>query len=71
MILWIHAGLFTTSKIQSAGSLDKLKLRIVVRGDMQNKEVVGDTWSPTRICSKVQGKSTSVRFYWIIIARKS
>ena len=35
------------AKIQSDGSLDKLKLRIVVRGDMQNKEMVGDTWSPT------------------------
>ena len=34
-------------KIQSDGSLDKLKLRIVVRGDLQNKEMVGDTWSPT------------------------
>ena len=29
------------------GSLDKLNLRIVVRGDLQNKELVGDTWSPT------------------------
>ena len=35
------------SKIQSNGSLDKLKLRIVVRGDFHNKEMVGDTWSPT------------------------
>ena len=35
------------SKIQSDGSLDKLKFRIVVRGDLQNKEMVGDTWSPT------------------------
>ena len=35
------------SKIQSDGSLDKLKLRIVVGGDFQNKEMVGDTWSPT------------------------
>ena len=35
------------SKIQSGGSLDKLKLRIVVRGDLQNKEMVGDTWSTT------------------------
>ena len=26
------------------GSLDKLKLRIVVRRDLQNKELVGDTW---------------------------
>ena len=33
--------------IQSDGSLDKLKLRIVVRGYLQNKEMVGDTWSPT------------------------
>ena len=35
------------ANIQSDGSLDKLKLRIVVRGDLQNKEMVGDTWSPT------------------------
>ena len=35
------------AKTQSDGSLDKLKLRIVVRGDLQNKEMVGDTWSPT------------------------
>ena len=35
------------AKIQSYGSLDKLKLIIVVRGDFQNKEMVGDTWSPT------------------------
>ena len=34
-------------KIQYDGSLDKLKLRIVVRGDLLNKEMVGDTWSPT------------------------
>ena len=35
------------AKIQSDGSIDKLKLRIVVRRDLQNKEIVGDTWSPT------------------------
>ena len=35
------------SKIQSDGSLDKLKLIVVVRGDLKNKEMVGDTWSPT------------------------
>ena len=35
------------AKIQYDGSLDKLKLRIVVRGDLQNKEMIGDTWSPT------------------------
>ena len=34
-------------KNQSDGSLDNLKLRIVVRGDLQNKGMVGDTWSPT------------------------
>ena len=31
---------------KSDGSLDRLKLIIVVRGDLQNKELVGDTWSP-------------------------
>ena len=35
------------ANIQPDGSLDKLKLRIVVRGDLQNKEMVGDTRSPT------------------------
>ena len=35
------------SKIQYDGRVDKLKLRIVVRGDLQNKELFGDTWSPT------------------------
>ena len=34
-------------KIQSDGSLDKLKLRILVRGYLKNKEMIGDTWSPT------------------------
>ena len=35
------------AKIQSDGSLDKLKLRILVGGDLQNKEMIGYTWSPT------------------------
>ena len=35
------------AKIQCTGSLDKLNLRIVVRGDLQNKELFGDTWSQT------------------------
>ena len=35
------------AKIQYDGSIDKLKLRIVVRGDFMKKEMVGDTWSPT------------------------
>ena len=33
------------AKIQSDDNLNKLKLRIVVRGDFQNKETFGDTWS--------------------------
>ena len=36
-----------TVKIQSDGSPDKLKLRILVRWDLQNKELVGETWSLT------------------------
>ena len=35
------------AKIQSDGRLDKLKLRIVVRGYLQNKSLVGYTCSPT------------------------
>ena len=35
------------AKIQSDGSLDKLNIIIVVRGYLQNKKLVGDTWSPT------------------------
>ena len=35
------------AKIQSNESLEKLKLRIVVRGDLHNKKLFGDTWSPT------------------------
>ena len=37
---------FYKDKIQSDGSIDKLKLRIVVRGDLYNNELVEDTWSP-------------------------
>ena len=33
--------------IQSDGSLDKLKMRILVRGYLKNKDITGDTWSPT------------------------
>ena len=35
------------AKIQSDVSLEKLKLIIVVRGDLKNKELFGDIWSPT------------------------
>ena len=38
---------FYKTKIQSDGSLNKLKLRILVKVDLQNEEIVGDTWSPT------------------------
>ena len=33
--------------IQYDGSLDKMKLRIMVRRYLQNKYLIGDTWSPT------------------------
>ena len=42
------------AKIQSDRNLDKLKLRIVVRGYFQNKEMVGDTWSPTASMSTLK-----------------
>ena len=42
------------AKIQSYGSLDKLKLIIVVRGDLKNKEIIGDTWSPTASMSTLK-----------------
>ena len=34
------------ANIQSDGGLDRRRLRILVRGDLQNKELVVDTWSP-------------------------
>ena len=33
--------------IQFDGSIDKLKLRIAVIGDLQNKELIEYTWLPT------------------------
>ena len=38
---------FYKSQTQPDGSINKLKFRIVVRGGFRNKEMVGDTWSPT------------------------
>ena len=35
------------ARIQSDVSLDELKSIIVARGDLQNKELVGDNWSST------------------------
>ena len=34
-------------KTKSDVSIDKLKFRILVRGDLHNEELVVDTWSPT------------------------
>ena len=34
-------------KIQSDGIIEKLKLRILLSKDLQNKEAIGDTWFPT------------------------
>ena len=55
-------------KIQYDGSLDKLKLRIVVRGDLQNKEMVGDTWSPTASMRTLKyflaDAATIINFNW-------
>ena len=33
-------------KIQYDGSIDKLKLRIIVRVDFQNKEMIEENWAP-------------------------
>ena len=69
------------AKIQSDGSLDKLKLRIEVRGYLQNKDMVGDTWSPTASMrtlkyfladtAKNKARFHQLDFYWIIIAGHS
>ena len=32
------------AKIQSEGSIERLKSRIVVRGDLHDKDLIGDTW---------------------------
>ena len=42
------------AKIKSDESLDKIKLRIVVREDLHNKELVGDTWLPISYMSTLK-----------------
>ena len=42
-----HAWIYTRKKIQPDGSIDKLKLSILVRRDLENKEIIGDTWYQT------------------------
>ena len=37
------------AKIAANGSLDKLKCRMVVRGDMMKNKDYGDTWTPTAL----------------------
>ena len=34
-------------QVQHDGSLDNLKLLIVVRGDLHKKEIIGDNWYST------------------------
>jgi hypothetical protein len=34
-------------KIKSDGSLENFKTRLVVRGDLQSKQILEDKWSPT------------------------
>ena len=41
------------SKTQSDRSLDKLKLRILVRGDLHSKEIIGYNWDPTASTSNL------------------
>ena len=38
---------YVQGKIQSDGILEKLNVRVFVGGDLQNKKLVGNTWSPT------------------------
>ena len=35
------------AKIQYDGNIYKLKLRVVVIVDLQNEDMIGNTWSPT------------------------
>ena len=50
------------AKIQFDGSIEKLKLRTLVIGDLQNKELVGDNLSPTASMRNLK--------YWLTDATK-
>ena len=41
------------AKIQSDGNLDKVNFITMVIRDLNNKEIVGDTWSPTASMKKL------------------
>ena len=45
---------FYKAKNQSDGSPDKLKLIIIVRRDLQNKEMIGYTWYTTASISTLK-----------------
>ena len=58
------------AKIQSDGSLHNIKQRIVVKWDLQNKGLVGDTWSPTasmRTLKYLLADATKykAKFHWL------
>ena len=42
------------AKVLSDGSLENIKLEIMARGYLQNKEPVGDHWSPTASLSNLK-----------------
>jgi len=50
----MHSGEISTPvmetfkvKVKSDGSLDKLKTQLVVRGDLRDKNITENKWSPT------------------------
>ena len=45
---------FYKTNIQSDGILDKLKLIILVREDLHNKEIIGYTWYPTALMTTLK-----------------
>ena len=58
------------AKIQSDGSLDKLKLRIVVRGDLQNKDKFPISYQNLKNFAEVTKLSENIRKPWLKTALK-